>query len=365
MPPLVAVTQSRLASHPTFAAALERAARFLLDHGANPNQNWIHKDFPEWPLSALFGAAGKNHHAGMTRLLLDRGATPNDNESLYHSVETPDDTCTRMLLAEHATVAGTNAINRVLDFDKLDLLKLLLAHDNDAARTLNQGHSLHHAILRGRSTAHVQALLEAGADPSPQNSDGLTAAQYALLNGRDDLAALFMPSGDIAFSAALDRFVVACACGHGDAAKSMLSKDPSLVSQLSDKQRRLLPELAEVGNLAGVRVMLETGWPIETHAGWDASALNLAVFHGNAEMARLLLSHGANWAERHGYGSNAMGTLAYASLAEDIDRSHGGDYLGCAMALIEHGMPVPPETFDYSIEVEEYFQSLLETPASP
>jgi ankyrin repeat protein len=365
MPPLVAVTHSRLASHPTFAAALERAARFLLDHAADPNQSWIHKDFPDSPLSALYGAAGKNHHAGMTRLLLEHGATPNDNESLYHSVENPDDTCTRILLAAHATVAGTNAVNRVLDFDKLDLLKLLLAHDRDPARNLNHGRSLHHAILRGRSTAHIQALLEAGADPSNPNKDGLSAGQYALLNGREDLAALFMPSDDNEDLSVIDRFVVACACGHGDAARSMLAKDPTLVSQLSEKQRRLLPELAEVGNLAGVRTMLECGWPIETHAGWDASALNLAVFHGNAEMARLLLAHGANWAEPHGYGGNAMGTLSYASLAEDIDHSHGGDYLGCARALIEHGMPVPPETFEYSSEVEEYFQSPRETPSSP
>ena len=138
----------------------------------------------------------------------------------------------------------------------------------------------------------------------------------------------------------------------------MLAADPTLVSPLSKEQRRLLPELAEVGNRAGVRVMIETGWPIETHAGWDASALNLAVFHGNAEMTRLLLSHGANWAEPHGYGSNVMGTLSYASQSEDIDHAHGGDYLGCAKALIEYGMPVPAEKFEYSSEVDEYFQSL-------
>jgi hypothetical protein len=296
----------------------------------------------------------------MTRLLLERGATPDDNESLYHSVEGADDTCARLLLAANATVTGTNAVNRALDFDKLELLKLLLAHDHALDRGRRHGQSLHHAILRGRSAAHIRVLLDAEADRLMTNSDGLTAGEYALLNGREDLAALLLPAGRAETHNRTDAFVIACACGHLEAAKSMLADDASLVAKLSDKQRRLLPELAAAGNIAGVRAMLETGWPIETHAGWDASALNLAVFHGNAEMTRLLLSRGASWTEPHGYGGNVMGTLGYASVAEDIDREHGGDYLGCARALIEHGMPIPPEHFEYSEEIAAYFQSLRE-----
>jgi hypothetical protein len=57
--------------------------------------------------------------------------------------------------------------------------------------------------------------------------------------------------------------------------------------------------------------------------------------------------------------------LSWASQAEDIDHEHGGDYLGCAKALIEYGMPVPPEKFEYSGEVGDYFQSLRETLGTP
>ena len=114
-------------------------------------------------------------------------------------------------------------------------------------------------------------------------------------------------------------------------------------------QLRLLPEMVTVRNVDAVRLMVELGWPIAVRGGdWDASALNIAVFQGDAELTRFLLESGASSEERHGHDDNVHGTLAWASRNHDPAE---GDWAGCARALIDHGLPVRELSGDYSDEV--------------
>jgi ankyrin repeat protein len=355
LPPLVAVTHSSLLRLPEFAGPLRACARWLLEAGADPQQSIGNR----WPpaslqapsdterLSALYGAAGQNHDAPLTQMLLQAGADPNDGESLYHSLEgTPASReCTRLLLQAGARVDGCNALFRVLDLDDVQALRLLLDHGADPNESNGQGEwgrPLLWAIRRGRSTAHIQALLDAGADPATRTPQGLSAAALARRFGLADVAALLEQAAGSESATPEERFVAACARDDKVQAGGLLASHPALLQGLSPEQLRMLPELAALGRMDAVRCMVELGWPIAARGGdWDASALNQAVFRGDAAMSRFLLEHGAQWTERHAYGDNCAGSLCWASLNQpESTEPGGGDWLGCAQALIDHGMPL-------------------------
>ncbi|HTZ90092.1 MAG TPA: ankyrin repeat domain-containing protein [Alloacidobacterium sp.] len=201
-------------------------------------------------------------------------------------------------------------------------------------------------------------LLDAGADRNARNSDGQTPYQFAVLYGQTDVAALLrVPEINDALSPE-DAFVAACARGDREGAMMRLSATPDIVQRLSEKQLKLLPNLAEQGNSAAVKTMVEAGWPIDVRGGdWDASALNFAVYRGDVEMTEFLLSHGTDWRQKHGFGGNARGTLAYGS-KNNGEEFEQGDWPGYAKALILHGMPVPADEYEFSEDVTEYFERL-------
>jgi ankyrin repeat protein len=349
LPPLVAVTHSSLCQVPELRERLHRCARFLLSAGADPNQRiglrWppasVSAPDDNQPLSALYGAAGKNHDLELTKILLEAGADPNDGESLYHSLE--NFTCTRLLLENGARIGGSNALYHALDFDNFAALELLLGHGADPNEPLAHSHltewgsPLLWAIKRRRSRRHVAALLKAGANPSASTLSGISAYSLALQLGLDEVAELLRESGGAKPISEEEQFIAACARGDEAEARGIRSGRPDLPGSLQEAQLRLLPDLAAEGGDEGARLMVELGWPVAVRGGdWNASALNLAVFRGNVALTRFLLEHGASWQEEHGHGDNVCGTLSWASCNEPIE---GGDWAGCARVLLEHGMP--------------------------
>ena len=159
----------------------------------------------------------------------------------------------------------------------------------------------------------------------------------ALQLGLGDVAALLEEIGQAEPLSDEERFIAACARGDETEARRIRTKRPDLPGALSPVQLRLLPELAAEGAGAAVRTMVRLSWPIAVRGGdWQASALNLAVFRGDAELARFLLEYDASWRDEHGFGDNVCGTLSWASCNQPVT---GGDWVGCARALLDHGMP--------------------------
>ena len=351
LPPLVAVTHSGLAKLPGFRERLRDCAKFLLAAGASPNQSIGSR----WPpatlaapsaterLSALYGAAGKAFDPELTQLLLDAGADPNDGESLYHSLAAP--ACTQLLLNAGARIAGTNAMYRALDFDDTGVLQMLLDHGGDPNEpplgppTSEWGSPLLWAIRRGRSLAHIQALLAAGARADACTPDGVPARTLALRFGRPDVAELLGHAGANHEPLVADEaFVLACARGDLASARAIQKAHPGVIDALDPARLRLLPELAEQGCNDAVKTMVSCDWPLEIRGGdIDATALNHAIFRGDAALTHFLMAHGADWQTLHGYGDNACGSLSWASLNEPVQ---GGDWAGCARALRTHGLPL-------------------------
>ena len=350
LPPLVAVTHSSLAHIPEIAARLRQCAKALLDAGADPDQHIGNRLPPSSlaapdanaPLSALYGAAGVIRDPLLTELLLDAGANPNDGESLYHSLENPD--CTKLLLQHGARVSGTNALWRALDMPDAGALELLLAHGGDANEAPPEGlkywgSPLLRAIGLRRSRRHVAALIDAGADATAVTAAGVSAFRLAMQAGLADVAALLRDAGADDALTLEEAFVAACARGDLAEARRMRAGHPELPASLTPDQLRLLPDAVAWGAHAAARSMVELGWPLDVRGGdWDASALNHAVFRGDAELATFLLERGANWREPHGYGSDVLGTLSWAS-ANEPAAEESPDWVGCARALLRHGVP--------------------------
>lgn len=330
---------ARLDSH---REGLVATVRWLLAQGADPNTRWADPVRPEERLPVLYGAVSRAGCFETVQALLDAGADANDNESLYHATEQADRRIIAALVAAGARWPGTNALFRQLDHDQLDHLRQALDLGADVLeRAPGGGGPLHHAIVRGRSAAFVQLLVERGADPGLRDPHGQTPALLAARLG-DAETVDYLAS--IGHGAALDergRFLAACAAGDETTARAYVAAHPRAVASLPRLALRLLPDQAQRGRLGAVRLMLALGWPLDVPGDWQASALNQAAFRGDAAMVRLLLEHGAQWSEPNGYGGDALGSCLHAGTNQP---DPAGDYAEVLRLLLARGAPPPQDT---------------------
>jgi ankyrin repeat protein len=165
--------------------------------------------------------------------------------------------------------------------------------------------------------------------------------------GHDDVFALLMEK-----SPAELKLAVACELGDEPLVRSLVASHSDLARTLADEDRRRLADAAQDSNVAGVRLMLEAGWPVDARGQHGATALHWAGFHGNAAMAREIMKHRPPLdALSHEFPGKPLDWALYGSQHGWYCKS--GDYAGTVEALIEAGASPPAEAPDASEPVRE------------
>ncbi len=313
------------------------AARLLLSAGADPNASYTPEEWPDNPLSCLYGAAGLNNNRALTLALLDAGANSNDGESLYHSTEHADLACFRLLLERGASTERTNALKHMLDREELEGVKLLLAAGADPNEINERGETaLHWAVWRGRSVGIIETLLDAGATLDAKRNDGRTA--YALaLQGRLEVAALLAARGASTELSALDQFIGDCERAGPQELEQLLARAPRI--ELPALGGHLMTELVQSHSTAAVRGLLAAGVNVNTRGEHGATALHWACWKGYGDLAKILLDHGASLtAEDTSFHGTPPGWFGHGS---QNCGDPGGDYAEVARVLIAAGAKIP------------------------
>jgi ankyrin repeat protein len=313
-------------THSCFATV--EAARGLLDNGADPNAFFTNE---YGPMSALYGAAGRVHDPGLTRLLLERGADPDDGESLYHATEAASPDCVRVLLEHGASVEGTNALAHALDEDRFEHVRLLLEAGADPA----EGAYVAHAVRRGRRPDALRLLVEHGADvdrPGGETWRGdvplRTPYQHAVLRGRDDLAEALAAMGA---GTEVDRADVAVgSVARGEQPETPLPADPDVDVQEVLILTALFEHPGLVIDLVGPDFRGVVGGSPE------GSLLHHAAWVGNAGVVKQLLERGADPSPKGRSGS----PLAWAAHGSHAWTIAGRDYVAVAERLVAAGNPI-------------------------
>ncbi len=290
-----------------------RAAEALLDVGANPNTGFYEPDHRPEPAfeSALYGAAGVAHHAGVTRVLIERGADPNDGEVPYHSPEGYDNAALHVVVESGKVTAESlvTMLCRKHDWHDYEGVKRLLEHGADPNRmTRWQRTPFHQALQRDNWLKIIELLLDHGGNPALA-ADGVSAIGLAARRGRGDVLDLFERRGIPIELEGVERLAAACARHATPAA------DPQALAELKARSGQLLAEFSGNDNAESVQMLLDLGVDAgalfeEGDLYWDvardSTALHVAAWRASHRTVKLLLSRGAPVNALDGKGRTAL-----------------------------------------------------------
>ena len=166
---------------------------------------------------------------------------------------------------------------------------------------------------------------------------GWTRTPHMIANqfGHTDVFALLMQRSPVWL-----RLINAADVEDESAFHGILRGHPQVMQKLTPMAARRIIGAATRNNARSMHLLLEAGWPANPAMDNGQTALHFAAFHGNAEMVRDLIAHGAelNVFESE-HGGNPLAWTLYGS-------RHGwykdsGDYPAVAKMLLAAGATVP------------------------
>ncbi len=337
-------------AHPEKSDAMMAIADLLVQHGADVNDGFPFEPGSDHLLSALYGALGHANNMRLAAWLLEQGANPNDNESLYHATELGHRDGLRLLLRHGADPTGTNALLRALDFNDHAAVDLLLkagADPNEGVSPHPSGEApmvasaLHQAARRMCDARMADQLLEAGADPDLLY-DGMTAYALALAFGNLDVAqAIRDAGGSIEIPEDLQPLITIARGGNG-----RLSADPA---GLPRECRYMLHNLIHLPNtFSHIKRLVAGGLAFDEADDMGMTPLHLAGWEGLPEVMGFFLDLKPDLNHINGYGGTLLSTIIHGS--ENAPSAASRDHVACARLALQHGVSLPRRAIELAGE---------------
>jgi hypothetical protein len=206
----------------------------------------------------------------------------------------------------------------------LELVQRHLEADRDALRVQVSPHHFPMRHPRAGGTIYIWTL---GGHKSPQ----VVAREFGHEGVFQHLLAITPEELQLALAAEL---------GDKDLMGRLLQARPQLVQSLRPTERRKLPDAARDRNLAAVRLMLATGWPLDARGDDGGTALHWAAWLGNREMVTEILRFNPPLEIRgDNHNMTPLGWLIHGSVHGWCAKT--GDHAGALEALLQAGAKVP------------------------
>lgn len=342
-PALVHLARSRMIhKYPDREADMLAIAEMLLAHGADVNQGLLVAEGSDHYLSPLYLAIGHAGNMPLGRWLLEHGADPNDNESLYHATELGHHEGLKMLLAHGADPRGTNAMLRAMDFHDVEAVRMLL----DAGALADEFNdaeiggekpwvvpALHQAARRMSPPAMINLLLEAGADPA-RTYQGCTAYGYARVFGNPDLAQAIETRGQVPHLTQQEALLAKAADGEDTTGQFVDT------AKLPDAYRDIIRVILHLpGKLDHVKRLVALGVEYDRPDSEGLTPVQVAGWEGLPEMMAYILSLSPDLSHINGYEGTLLSTIIHGS--ENCPQRAQRNYVGCLQLALEQGVALP------------------------